>query len=111
MDEYLQFIISFQNHQAAEASQSAESLRSAILEEAADIAVRRVRTDPEAMDMGTALSVGLAAPALAGLVKGIAAWLARAHGRRITISRPDGTLVVGDIGARQAADLAETLLR
>ena len=49
------------------------------------------------MDFGTALSVALTAPVLVELAKGVAAWLARTHDSKVTITCPDGTVAAENI--------------
>jgi len=61
------------------------------------------------MDFGTALSVALTAPVLVELAKGVAAWLARTHDSKVTITCPDGTVAAENINARQAIDLIKAL--
>jgi hypothetical protein len=61
------------------------------------------------MDLGGALAVVLSAGAVVELARGIANWLARAPASRVTVIRPDGRIIVENISARDAADLAEKL--
>jgi hypothetical protein len=105
----LRYTIRFEGLEAGDAGQAAESLRRTLMDEAPSVEARRARTDPDAMDFGTTLVVVLAAPAIVELAKGIAAWLGRTYSSKVTITRPDGTVVVENIGAREAANLAERL--
>ena len=61
------------------------------------------------MDFGTALEIVWAAPAIVELAKGIASWLGRTHSSKLTVIGPDGTTIVENINARDAAGLAEKL--
>ena len=61
------------------------------------------------MDFGTVLEVVLAAPAMVEFAKGIASWLGRTHSSKLTVIGPDGTTIVENINAHDAAGLAEKL--
>src|SRR5207302_8357899 len=102
-------LIRFDTLEAAEAGRAAESLRRALHEVDPAIEARRVRTDPSAMDFGSALEIVLAAPAFIELARGIANWLARSHTSKLTIIAQDGITIVENIGARDAVNLAEKL--
>jgi hypothetical protein len=103
------YTIRFEGLEARDAGVAAESLRRTLIDEVSGIRVRRGRSDQDAMDFGTTLVVILAAPAVVQLAKGIAAWLGRTHSSKVTITRSDGKVVVENIGAREAATLAERL--
>jgi membrane-associated two-gene conflict system component 1 (EACC1) len=109
MEHSLRYIIRFEGLEAGDAGQAAESLRRTLIDEAPGVDARRARTDDDSMDFGTTLVVVLAAPAVVELAKGIAAWLARTHSSKVTITRQDGTVVVENIGAREAVNLLERL--
>ena len=109
MELPIRFIIRFDGLEAVSAGQAAASLRRTLQDETSGIEARLFRTDEEAMDLGAALQVALAAPAILELAKGISAWLARMQSSKVTITRPDGTIVVENVGARQAVNLAERL--
>jgi hypothetical protein len=55
------------------------------------------------------LHVMLRSSALGGLVAALTNWLARAHNSRVTITRPDGRIIVENITAHQAVELARRL--
>jgi hypothetical protein len=105
----LRYTIHFEGLEARDAGVAAESLRRTLIDEAPGIEVRRGRSDQDAMDFGSTLVVILAAPAVVQVAKGIAAWLGRTHSSKVTITRSDGKVVVENIGAREAASLAERL--
>jgi hypothetical protein len=92
-----------------DAGKAAESLRQTLLDIDPTIEAERVRTDPTAMDFGASLAVVLAAPAIGELAKGIANWLGRIHTSKLTIVDSDGSTIVENISARDAADLAPKL--
>jgi hypothetical protein len=109
MNPVPKYLIRFDTMEAADAGRAAESLRRALHEVDPAIEARRVRTDPNAMDFGSALEIVLAAPAFIELARGIANWLARSHTSKVTIIAQDGTAIVENIGARDAVNLAEKL--
>ena len=109
MKQSVRYTIRFDGIEAADAGLAAESLRQSLQMIGAEIKVRRVRTDADTMDFGTALEIVLGAPAILELAKGIAAWLARSHSSKITIIGPNGTTIVENLRARDASGLAERL--
>lgn len=109
MDQPATYIVRFDKLNSADAGRAAESLRRSLQDVDPTIQARRVRSDPEAMDAGSALAVVLSAGAVVELARGIANWLARAPSSRLTVIRPDGRIIVENISARDAASLAEKL--
>ncbi len=109
MDQPIRFTIRFDGLEAADAGRAAESLRRSLLEVDPTIEARRARTDEEAMDFGASLAVILATPAVITLAKGISNWLSRTHTSKLTVIGPDGKIVVENISATDAANLAEKL--
>jgi hypothetical protein len=109
MSQSVRYTIRFDNLDASDSGRAAEGLRRSLQDADPTIQARRVRTDPETLDFGTVLEVTLATPAFIELAKGVANWLSRAHSSKLTIVGPDGSTVVENIGASEAADLAEKL--
>ncbi|MGD0109456.1 MAG: hypothetical protein ABSC06_36305 [Rhodopila sp.] len=109
MQQSVRYTIRFDGMEAADAGRAAESLRQTLLDVDPTIQATRVRTDAEVMDFGATLAIILAAPAIVELAKGITNWLARSHSSRLTVIGPDGSTIVENISARQAAGLAEKL--
>ena len=109
MDQPLRYTIRFDGLAVADAGRAAENLRSSLQDVDPTIQATRVRTDAETMDFGSTLAVVLAAPAVVQLAKGIANWLTRSPTSKVTVIGPDGTTIVENISARDAAGLAEKL--
>jgi hypothetical protein len=109
MSERVQYTVHFVGLTDADAGRATESLRRALQEVDPTIQARQVRTNAEALDFGTALAVFLTAPAAVELARGISNWLTRTPSSKVTVIGPDGTTIVENIGARDAARLAETL--
>jgi hypothetical protein len=109
MDQPARYTIRFDGLEAADAGRAAESLRRTLQEVDPMIQAKRVRTDVEALDFGASLAVILATPAMLTLAKGISNWLARTPTSKLTIIGADGKTIVENIGAADAAELAEKL--
>jgi hypothetical protein len=109
MDEPIRYTIRFDGLEPADAGRAAESLLRSLLEVDPTIQAKRARTDEEAMDFGASLAVILATPAIIALAKGISNWLARTPASKLTVIGPDGKIIVENISAKSAADLAEKL--
>jgi hypothetical protein len=109
MDQPVRYTIRFGDLEAAEAGRAAESLSRSLLEIDPTIQAKRVRTDEAAMDFGASLAVILATPAIITLAKGISDWLARSPTSKLTVIGPGGKIIVENISAKNAADLAEKL--
>jgi hypothetical protein len=88
---------------------AAENLRRTLQDCDPAIRAQLVRTDLDALDLGTALEIVLAAPAIIELAKGISSWLGRTHSGRVTVTDAQGAIIVENITARDAAGLAEKL--
>jgi hypothetical protein len=104
------YIIRFDEMEPAEAGRAADSLRRSIQELDPTIEAKRIRANDETMDFGASLAVTLATPAVVALAKGISNWLARTHTSKLTVIGPDERIIVENISARDAADLANKLL-
>jgi hypothetical protein len=111
MNQPIRYTIRFDDLDAVAAGRAAESLGRSLQEFDQILEVKRVRTDPEALDFGSALEIALTAPAVIELAKGISNWLRRAHSSKLTVVGPDGIIIAENISARETADLAEKLAR
>lgn len=109
MSTTTEYTISFFCESIADANQLAEELTDSLRDAAPSAVTKRIRTDLESMDMGAALAVFLTAPVAVELAKGISNWLARFRTSKITITRPDGSIVVENIGASDAMKIARIL--
>lgn len=90
------FVFSFADDNHAQRARLAASLRAKLLESAAGAEIVLGRTDSEAMDMGSVVTIAsavLSSGALLAIAKGVQAWLARHHGVSLRLRRPDGTEV------------------
>lgn len=110
MEQPSRYTIRFDEMEPADAGRAADSLRRSLQEVDPTIQAKRIRADDDAMDFGASLAVILATPAIVALAKGISNWLARTHTSKLTVIGPDGKTIVENIGARDAADLANKLI-
>ena len=70
--------------------------------------VTRVRTDPDAQDLGSELLLILASPAVVPVVKAIIDWIKSTHKMKLRLRTPDGTVLEADnITERGLLKLAE----
>jgi hypothetical protein len=109
MEQPIRYTVRFDGLEAADAGRAAESLRRTLQEVDPTIQAKRVRSDQDAMDIGTTLEIVLAAPAIVELAQGISDWLRRTHSSKVTLIGQDGTTIVENISAREAAGLAAIL--
>ncbi len=108
MDEQT-YIITFDNVSAADANRYAEELRQALLDASPDVEVHRRRDDPHTQDFGATLVLLLGTPAAAAIATAIGNWLALHNRASLTIKRADEQIVVQNITAAKAAELAQYL--
>lgn len=93
----------------AEAGAYADELRRYLLDQAPEIEVERVRTDPDALDFGAGLAVILATPAIVAVARGLQQWLARRTSSKVVVQVDSKKLEVDGIRARDAAALAREM--
>jgi hypothetical protein len=105
----LAFQIKFENVDVAEANRLVEDLRNYVLDAAPSVEAKRQRVDQTSMDCGSLLLVMLSAPAVVAVAKGIGNFLQRYQSASLTIKGPHGSVVVKNVTARQASDLAAKL--
>ena len=85
----------------------ADELRDYILDAASDVQVDQKRGDPDAQDFGATLALLLATSAVTAVAKGIKRWLEQRDTAKVTFKNGRKTLVVENISATSAAELAE----
>jgi hypothetical protein len=109
MELPLRFAIRFDGLEGADAGQAADSLRRTLQEVDPTIRCKRLRSDADAMDFGAILQVVLAGHATVELARGLTNWLSHTHSSKLTVIDADGKIIVENISAKQAFDLAEKL--
>jgi hypothetical protein len=111
MEEH-RFTISFEGANPAEASEYAAGLRNAILDEEPGAQVTRQPT-PGAQDLGMALQVVVASPAVILLARALIKWVESRRSSSVTIKKGTTTITVTNVSDGKALDvvaLAEKLV-
>ena len=107
----IELLVEFENADRAEAGQFARELREYILDTDSSVEAELRRSDQSLMDFGATLALLLAAPSVIAVAKGIQAFLGRYQAASIRITGQGGSVVVENLTARQASDLASSLMR
>jgi hypothetical protein len=94
--------LTFPTSSAAEKSRLVSGIEDA-LREVEGISTKVVRENPESMDPGTILSIVLAAPSVVLAVKAISKWLARNNQSGISITLPNGQVVMTNMKSDDVA--------
>ncbi len=92
-------------------NQYATDLRAALLRIDPTVQVQRQRDRGEAQDFGSTLVLVLGTSAISALAHGIAAWLQRNAGARISVKKADGTLVATGLDSKDVASVVQALSR
>lgn len=105
--------IALQARDQAEAGRLAASLRNALLDAAPEAEIELARGDPEAMDMGslvTLIPAVLGSGAAVALAKGLQAWLTRHHGVSIEIRTKKGQVKAANLTSDTALEAIKLAL-
>jgi len=86
-------IIAFPDATAAEANRLAGTLADTLRDTDPTVVVQRIRNRADTQDLGASLALVLGTAAVTAIAKGIAAWLARNSGAKMTI-RCRGKVVI-----------------
>ena len=101
-----QLILRFEGEDRAEASRLAQQLEQDLREIDPNVKASRIRDCAEAQDFGATLVLLFGTPFAVALAGGVAAFLKRVSGARITISK-SGEVVAENLDSRDAARIAE----
>lgn len=112
-----ELLVRFPDVSSAQASIWAHELSDRLSRFDRRISAETRRDDPMALDFGSTLAILLAAPATVALGKGlgegiakvIGDWLGTKQDAKLSIVRPDGSLVIENISAKDAIRLAREL--
>jgi len=105
------YIVTFEGVSDFDAQRYAEELQDALLDASPDITVQRIRENPLAQDFGAALILILGAPAVVAAVKAVRDWLLFRDNATLKWKNADGELVVEGINSKNAAELAQLLVK
>jgi hypothetical protein len=102
-------IIRFPEEDARQAGKYAESLEEDI-GELSNIRVERQRERADTQDFGATLVLVLGTSSITALASGLAKWLQKNAGARVSITTPDGAIVsAGGLESRDAAKIVGAL--
>ncbi len=104
------YLIRFEGASYADGGVYAGELRNALLDASDAVEVNIVRDDPKSLDFGTTLSIILAAPAVTAIAKALGDWLKLRASASVTMSTPNGDVVINNISAKDAASIGRLLL-
>ena len=105
------YIVTFEGVSDFDAQRYAEELQDALLDASPDITVQRIRENPLAQDFGAALILILGVPAVVAAVKAVRDWLLFRDNATLKWKNADGELVVEGINSKNAAELAQLLVK
>lgn len=111
------YVVSFPDSTLDFANVYARDLAEAVLDNApgSTVEARALRTDPQFQDTGSALVLILNTGAVAGLAtavgRGIAGFLRRNSGVKITIRTDKGEMIVDNVDSRNAAEVVKAFSR
>ncbi len=105
------YIVTFEGVSDFDAQRYAEELQDALLDASPDITVRRIRENPLAQDFGAALILILGVPAVVAAVKAVGDWFLFRDNATLKWKNANGELVVEGINSKNAAELAQLLVR
>jgi hypothetical protein len=104
-------ILSFPGVSTGEGNLYASSLSDALKDVDPGVTVERRKERPETQDFGATLAIIVGSAAASAVAKGLATWLAKHSGARLTMSTEAGTVLATNLDSRDAARIAEALSR
>src|SRR5690349_10653483 len=102
-------VLSFEGVSEREANELAASLRQALLDADPSVVAETERTNSGHMDLGSVLSVVLAAPASMIVARAFLRWAARNNQAHVTLHTKDGVLIARNLESKDVADVARSL--
>jgi hypothetical protein len=102
-------VLSFAGSAADEGNRFAAGLKEFLTDLDPDLRVERRREHPDTQDFGSTLVLVLGTTAVNALAHGIASWLRRNSGARITVRKSSGELVAEGLDSRDAARIVQAL--
>jgi len=102
-------ILSFTGATVDEGNRYARDLKDFLVEIDSSIRVEQRRERADAQDFGATLALVLGTTAATALARGIAAWLQRNSGARITVKNASGELVAEGLDSKDVARVVQAL--
>ncbi len=104
-----ELVLAFPGSTANEASRYATDLRSFLLDVTPTVQLRQRSERSDSQDLGSTLVLVLGTTAVGALARGIAVWLQRNAGARITVRTVAGELVAEGLDSKDVARIVEAL--
>jgi hypothetical protein len=105
------YIVTFEEASPADMQYYAEELRKTLLDAVPDITVQRKRENPLTQDFGATLVLTLGTPAVVAVVTAVGNWLQLRNSASLTWKTADEHVIVQNITSKNAAKLAQLLLK
>ena len=102
-------LLSFVGSTADEGNYYATGLRDFLIDLEPGLVVEKRRERADTQDFGSTLVLVLGTAAASALARGVAAWLSRNAGARITLKKATGELVAEGLDSRDAAKIVQAL--
>jgi len=102
-------LLSFAGATADDRSRYAADLKEFLADLDPALQLERRRERPDAQDFGSTLVLVLGTTAVTALAHGVASWLRRNSGAKITVRKSTGELVAEGLDSRDAARIVEAL--
>jgi hypothetical protein len=101
--------LSFTGATADDANRYASDLKDFLADVAAGASIEKRRDRSDTQDFGTTLVLVLGTTAVSAVARGIAAWLQRNSGARITVKNAHGELVAEGLDSKDVARVVQAL--
>jgi hypothetical protein len=109
MSENATVVLSFTGTSADEGNYYANDLKNSLLDLSPRLQVERRRERDDSQDFGGTLALVLGTTAVNALAHGIAAWLRRNAGARISVNKANGELVAQGLDSKDVAGIVKAL--
>lgn len=100
-------LLTFDGVEPADGNRYASDLRDFLLDLGTDVRVEKHRESPDSQDFGSTLALVLGTTAISTLARGIAAWLQRNAGARITLRTAKGEVVAEGLDSKDVPRIVE----
>jgi hypothetical protein len=100
-------LLSFSGAEPADGNRYASNLKDFLLDLGTDVRVEKRRENLDSQDFGSTLVLVLGTTAISALARGIAVWLQRNAGARITLRTTRGEVVAEGLDSNDAARIVE----
>lgn len=102
-------VLSFTGATNDEGNRYASELKDSLADIGSGVRIERRRERSDAQDFGSTLVLVLGTTAVTALARGVAAWLQRTSGARITVRTPGGELIAEGLDSKDVARVVQAL--